>query len=140
MSRENHKRKPGFLKDGIYSLFSVLIPCLFLISIDLVSKNFIEGLNRIPWWFALVAVICNIIVSRVFLLAARKRSGFASLVRINFFIYLPVSGLLIFFLHTSPALIVYVCILLFFQWIIAYKIFNLFNDYMKFINYINLEL
>ena len=65
MSRENHKRKPGFLKDGIYSLFSVLIPCLFLISIDLVSKNFIEGLNRIPWWFALVAVICNIIVDKM---------------------------------------------------------------------------
>ncbi|MBN2534793.1 MAG: DUF4129 domain-containing protein [Spirochaetales bacterium] len=133
MSRDIFSRKPGFCASGIYSVFSILIPFLLLVSINSILPHIIPSLSLLPWWFILIALAANSIVSRVLVLVTRKHDGYASLLRIHFFIYFPAVSIVVFVLYKTPLLIVYACILLFIQWMITFSLFNGFKDYMEFI-------
>jgi hypothetical protein len=120
----------------VYTLFSVLIPSTLLLSFDRLSRDSFEFLDNIPWWFILIAFACNLAASGVLSLLNRKHAEFSSFVRVNFFIYFPAMAILTLFLYETPQLVVYLGVLLFIQWVMAYYIFNRFKIYMKFKNFV----
>lgn len=136
MSDKNQKVQTVSMMGGMYTLFSILIPGLLLVSIDCVLRDVLFFLSDIPWWFIFIVLVCTIVVSRVLILIAKKRSDISSLIRINFFIYVPAAGVMVIFLYETPLLIIYECILLLVQWIISYFIFNRFIDYVEFVKFV----
>ncbi len=117
---------------GVYAIFAVLIPGLFLLSIDRIVRDTLDFFAQIPWWFITVALGCNIAVSVTLSVLSMGRDRLASFIRTSFFIYAPAVGLLALFLYGRPQLLIYAGILLLFQWGLTYYIFTRFRDYVEF--------
>ncbi|MEJ2664862.1 MAG: hypothetical protein P8107_12630, partial [Spirochaetia bacterium] len=121
---------------GTYSVFAVLLPGFFILSVDRVIRNALDFFDTIPWWFVLVALGCNIAAAIVLGILSLNRDGLASFIRVTFFIYAPALGLLALFLYKTPQLIAFAGGLLLLQWIVAHFIFRRFRDYVEFLGFI----
>jgi hypothetical protein len=121
---------------GVYAVFAVLIPGLFLLGLDRLVRNTLDFFAQIPWWFILVALGCNIAVSVALSLLSLGRDRLASFLRTSFFIYAPAVGLLALFLYGTPQLLIYAGILLLFQWGLTHYIFRRFRDYVEFLGFV----
>jgi hypothetical protein len=122
----------GSRMTGIYTVFSFLIPGLLCTGIDRLLRNFPGFINNVPWWFVLLVFACAFASSRTFVLITEKRASIFSLIRISFFIYAPAIGIMVFFLYKIPLYFIYVCVMLFLQWIISFVIFSRQREYLEF--------